>query len=156
MTLLAFGEAFALATLMARTAKPYMLSFVIRKNGRLLDGTPLRQVIEEIDATVAQPPTGYGVNCVHPRVFAAGLQTQGIIGTSLAERIFGLCANTSAREPEELDGLDDLDTEDPESFAASMWETYASASSKYLGGCCGTSTAHIEAIARRWSSQNRD
>ena len=156
MTLPAFDEAFALATLMAQTTKPYMLSFVIRKNGRLLDGTPFRQVIQEIDATVARPPAGYGVNCVHPRVFAAGLQAQGIIGTSLAERIFGLCANTSAREPEELDGLDDLDTEEPEAFATSMWETYASAGSKYLGGCCGTTTAHIEAIARKWSSQDQD
>ncbi len=155
MTLPAFDEAFALATLMAQTLKPYMLSFVIRKNGRLLDGTPLRRVIEEIDAAVDRPPTGYAVNCVHPSVFAAGLKAQGIIGTSLAERIFGLCANTSAREPEELDGREDLDTEEPESFANSMWETYTSAGSKYLGGCCGTSTAHMEAIARRWASQNK-
>jgi homocysteine S-methyltransferase len=72
-TLPAFGEAQGMAAAMARTGLPYMLSFVIRPEGTLLDGTTLENAIEAIDSTLPEPPTGYAVNCVHPIVLQEGL-----------------------------------------------------------------------------------
>jgi homocysteine S-methyltransferase len=68
---------------------------------------------------------------------------------SAAKRIAGLRANTSARTPEELDGLEELQTEDPEDFATNLSALRDEFGTVFLGGCCGTSTAHIEALARR-------
>ena len=41
-TLPAFSEATALALALAATAKRYVLSFVVRPEGTMLDGTPLK------------------------------------------------------------------------------------------------------------------
>ena len=50
-TLPALSEAQGIATAMAKHGLPYILSFVIRRDGTLLDGTPLAQAIETIDDT---------------------------------------------------------------------------------------------------------
>ena len=44
-TLPAFSEATGLALALAATAKPYVLSFVVRSEGTMLDGTPLKDAI---------------------------------------------------------------------------------------------------------------
>jgi homocysteine S-methyltransferase len=58
-------------------------------------------------------------------------------------------ANTSARTPEELDGLEALDTEEPAPFGAAVAALRPAFGVGFLGGCCGTTTAHMEAIAER-------
>src|ERR1039457_6426611 len=45
-TLPAFSEATGLALALAATGRPYMLSFVVRPEGTLLDGTPLKDAID--------------------------------------------------------------------------------------------------------------
>ena len=70
-----------------------------------------------------------------------------------AARVAGLDANTSARAPEELDGLAELDTEAPADFGGNLWPLNSEFGTVYLGGCCGTSTEHIEALARRATTQ---
>ncbi len=146
-TLPAFSEAHGIATAMARTDLPYILSFVIRRSGTLLDGTPLHQAIEEIDGTLAQPPTGYAVNCVHPTVLTEGLIQDQIERRSLNERIVRFSANTSAKSPEKLEGMDELDTQEPDTFAELMQAVYERFHIPILGGCCGTGTDHIECLA---------
>ena len=145
-TLPAFSEALGLATALAETNRPYTLSFVLRPQGTLLDGTPLRRAISEIDNAVARPPMGYFINCVHPTVLEAAL-TAGRIDDD-ARRLIGFQANTSARSPEELVTLADLETEDPTAFAAAMAHVHQRFGIAILGGCCGTDTRHIDAIAR--------
>ena len=66
-------EALGVADAMARTGLPYMISFVIRRSGVVLDGTPLGQAIEWIDAEAERAPIGFSVNCVHTRVLKAAL-----------------------------------------------------------------------------------
>lgn len=146
-TLPAFSEACGIAIAMAKTNLPYILSFVIRASGRLLDGTPLHQAIEEIDGLLARPPTGYGVNCVHPTILLEALTQEEIERRSLAERIVGFAANTSAKSPEELDGLEEIDTEEPDRFAELMGTVYEQYHIPILGGCCGTGTDHIKSLA---------
>ena len=65
-----------------------------------------------------------------------------------AARVFGLEANTSRLTPEELDNREELDTESPEDFGRQVWALKASHGAHYLGGCCGSGTEHIEALAK--------
>ncbi len=144
----AFSEARGIAAAMAKTGRPYWLSFVIRPQGTLLDGTPLEQVIESLDAG-SKPPLGYAVNCVHPRVFQAGLTTVSQRNAAAVKRVQSFQANTSERSPEELDGLEALDTEEPEILAELMLQSHRQFGTVFMGGCCGTDTRHIESLARR-------
>ena len=56
-------EALGVADAMAETSLPYLISFVIRRSGDVLDGTPLGQAMARVDAQTARPPIGFSVNC---------------------------------------------------------------------------------------------
>jgi homocysteine S-methyltransferase len=64
-TLPALSEATGLALALAATGKPYLLSFVVRPEGTLLDGTPLKDAIAAIDSAVTPSPLAYLINCTH-------------------------------------------------------------------------------------------
>lgn len=150
-TLPEIGEALGLAEAMASTGTPYLVSFIVRPSGILLDGTPLDEAMARIDAEVAPRPVGYLVNCVHSSVLGLALATAAG-GRALATgRFLGLQANTSRKSPEELDGSDELDTETPEAFARGMVELRERFGLRWLGGCCGTDGSHIAALARALS-----
>jgi homocysteine S-methyltransferase len=147
-TLPAFSEAIGLAHALTKTGVPYLLSFVLRSAGTLLDDTPLEHAIERIDASVTPAPLAYLVNCVHPDNFARGLgNVAGRAGDEPVRRIIGLQANTSARQPEELDGADALDGAAPEAFAEELAGVQQRFRLKVIGGCCGTDENHIDALA---------
>jgi len=147
-TLPSVAEAIGLAQAMSRAQLPYFLSFVIRSDGTVLDGTPLDQAFDRIDQTVATPPTGYYVNCVHPTILLAALTALSFSQEDAAlRRLVGFHANTSARSPEELDGLEEIEAEDPVTFAAMMREIHDRYGIKILGGCCGSGTEHIRCLA---------
>lgn len=148
-TLPAFSEAHGIAHVMAKAGLPYILSFVIRPAGTLLDGIPLRTAIELIDATVQPAPLGYSVNCVHPSVMAEALVAGQIAGTPLMGRILNFQANTSALPPEQLDHAPHLHEADPKPFAQQMAQLRYHFGIPVLGGCCGTDTRHIEALAHQ-------
>jgi len=141
-TLPALPEAIGIARVMAQTGLPYVISFVIEKSGRLLDGTPLTEAIHRIDDAVVQAAPYYAVNCVHPSVLQQALDHN----PDIAGRIVGFNGNTSARTVEELDGLEELDVEAPESFALAN-KPLLQYGIRVIGGCCGTDPAHIHAIA---------
>jgi len=151
-TLPALSEAQGIATAMAKQGLPYILSFVIRRDGTLLDGTPLAQAIETIDDTTPKSPTGYAVNCVHPTVFSDGLAVLEKHNPILLKRILSYQANTSAKDPKELDGLGELETEKPEILAELMLRAHRQFHTPFLGGCCGTDTSHIECLASTYNT----
>ena len=151
-TLPAVAEARGIADAFAATGLPYILSFVVRADGAVLDGTPLSTAIEVIDAATASAPAGYGINCVHPSLLAEALDAAG----PAAGRISYYQANASALSPEELDGRDELDADDPVALARSMHEVAARFGIRALGGCCGTGTEHIAALAREAASGGGD
>lgn len=148
-TLPAVSEALGLARALAKTGLHYLVSFVVRAEGTLLDGTPIAEAIARIDGEVGRPPTAYTINCVHPAVFRTALERVADDSPVAHSRIIGLHANTSPRTPEELDGLEEIDTQEPEPFGEEMWRLRGTFGTTILGGCCGTTTAHMEAIARR-------
>lgn len=143
------GEARGLARAMAECEVPYMLSFVVRPDCTLLDGTPLGEAVAAIDAAAAPAPLCYLLNCVHPRVFEAALLSERGRSRCVRERVIGLQANASAKSPEELDGSPCLDSDPPEVLADAMLRLRRRFGTKILGGCCGTDNRHIACIARR-------
>ena len=55
-TLPAFSEATGLAKALAATGKPYIMSFLFRPEGTMLDGTPLKDSISIIDTDIRPQP----------------------------------------------------------------------------------------------------
>ncbi len=143
-TLPALSEAIGLAQAMGATGLPYLVGFVVRPTGKLLDGTSLADAVAAIDDYTDPPPTAYILNCVHPRVADAALGAS----PGVADRVVGLLANTSARDPDELDGLVALETAEPGPFAREVVGVGRSHDLTLLGGCCGTDDRHIAEIAR--------
>jgi S-methylmethionine-dependent homocysteine/selenocysteine methylase len=151
-TLPALSEAIGLASALAATGKPYIVSFVIRPEGTLLDGTPLKDTIAAIDDAVTPEPLAYLVNCTHASIFRAALLHGVNSSSSVRNRVVGLLANTAALNPEELDNSSGLVEEEPEIFGHSVAGLHEELGMKILGGCCGTDHRHIRHLAKQLTS----
>jgi homocysteine S-methyltransferase len=154
-TLPTISEATGLAMALAATAKPYVLSFVVRPEGTLLDGTPLKSAIAAIDAAVTPRPLAYLINCTHVSFAASALMHETNSSTLVRQRIIGLLANTAALSPEELNDSSSLVEQDPEIFGQSVAALHRRLGLKILGGCCGTDDRHIRALAAQLAIQAR-
>jgi len=146
-TLPALSEATGLAQAFAMTGVPYIISFVVRPEGTLLDGTPLKEAIAYIDATVTPRPLAYMINCTHASIAKAGLLHTNNSSSMVRQRVVGLLANTAALSPEALDESTCLIEEDPEVFGQSLAGLHREMGMKILGGCCGTDDRHIRSLA---------
>ena len=149
ITLPALSEARGLAAALAATGRPYVISFVARPTGTLLDGTPLKEAIAAIDSHVRPNPAAYLINCTHPDFARAALGHPDNSSSLVRQRIIGLLANTAALSPEALDGHEHLVGEEPARFAAAMLGLHRDFGLKILGGCCGTDDRHIRCLAER-------
>lgn len=152
-TLPTLSEAIGLAQAQATTGLPYIISFVARPNGTLLDGTPLKTAIATIDAAVIPRPLAYLINCTHASIFRSTLLHEDNSSPLVRERIIGLLANTAALSPEELDESSELHEEEPEVFGSSVAALRDELGMKILGGCCGSDDRHIEYLARALTQQ---
>lgn len=146
-TLPALCEATGLALALAATGKPYLVSFVVRPAGTLLDGTPLADAIRSIDSAATPRPLAYMINCTHAS-FARAALLHPVNSSPLARaRVVGLLANTAALSPEQLDENAGLVEEDPAAFGTTVASLHHDLGLKILGGCCGTDNRHIRALA---------
>lgn len=152
-TLPALSEATGLASALVATGKPYIVSFVVRREGTLLDGTPLKNAVVAIDAAVNPRPLAYMVNCTHASIFRAALLHEVNSSPLVRERVAGLLANTAALNPEELDNSVGLVEEDPDTFGRAVASLHRELGMKILGGCCGTDDRHILCLARLLASE---
>jgi len=141
-------EALGIAEALASTGCPYLVSFIVRPSGCLLDGTPLDDAMSSIDDQVVPRPLGYLVNCVHSSTLESALSAPPGRRALDSGRLLGLQANTSFKSPEELEGSEELVGEDPEVFASGMCALRTRFGLRILGGCCGTDGGHIAALAR--------
>ncbi len=146
-TLPSFSEAQGLAAALAETGMPYIISFVVRPKGTLLDGTPLHKAIFAIDAAVHPQPLAYMINCTHASLARAALRHETNSTLLARKRIIGLLANTAALSPEDLDNSANLIEEKPETFAEDVAALHKELGMKILGGCCGTDDRHIRCLA---------
>jgi homocysteine S-methyltransferase len=123
---------------------PVVLYFTVETDGRLPDGSSLRQAIEMIDGVTDSYVTYYGINCAHPDHIAPAIADGG----AWTERIRAVRANASRMSHAELDEAEALDDGDPLELAADyarLREALPNAS--VFGGCCGTDVRHVRAIA---------
>jgi S-methylmethionine-dependent homocysteine/selenocysteine methylase len=145
----ALSEAIGIARAMGETGRPFIVSFIVNRDGTLLDGTPLGVAMESIDNVC--PPLCYMVNCVHPNNVRAGLLVEVNRNHPSLPRLVGIQANTSTLSPEELDNSDDLKCDEADSLAESMLALRRDHAFQIFGGCCGTDNRHLESIAMRLS-----
>lgn len=148
-TLPALSEATGLAQVLAATGKPYLVSFVVRPTGTLLDGNPLIDAVSVIDAAVTPRPLGYMINCTHGSFARSALKHPDNSSGQVRQRVVGLLANTAALSPEELDENTSLIEEAPASFGTTVAALHSELGLKILGGCCGTDDRHIRALAEQ-------
>ena len=152
-TLPALSEAIGLATALAATGKPYIISFIFRPEGTTLDGTPLKDAVSIIDAEVRPKPLAFMANCTHASIFKTALMHPTHSSATVRNRVVGVFANTAALAPEELDDSEELVGEDPQTFGESVGSLYGELGMKILGGCCGTDERHIDSLGKRLISE---
>jgi len=143
MTINTVEEASGIALAAAEHGIPCVVSFTVETDGRLLNGTSLRQAIEQTDEITHGAPAYYMVNCAHPTHFEQALAAD----EAWVQRIYGLRANASTRSHAELDESETLDIGDP----SDLGRRYRTLRRDFpgfriLGGCCGTDHRHIAAI----------
>jgi S-methylmethionine-dependent homocysteine/selenocysteine methylase len=133
----------ALAALRAARATklPALVSFVCWDGPRLLSGEMLREAVE---AVRAEQPAAVLANCLPPSNVPACLAVLAESGLP-----FGVYANLGAP----LDEGGRARSEDcaPEPFGAHA-ASWLAAGATLVGGCCGTTPAHIRAVAQRMRS----
>jgi homocysteine S-methyltransferase len=142
-TIPALSEAKGIALAMAKTGLPYNISFVVDSSGSLLDGTRLGEAISRIDDVVGDDSARYGINCVHPTILLRALDRN----PEIEGRIVSFCGNTSDLSAAELDGLEELQTQDPVAFALVNKQLLEAHDIPIVGACCGSNPEHIREIA---------
>ena len=140
-------EAIGIAKAIAHTKIPYIMSFTIQADGCLIDGTPIAEAIERIEAAVKIKPAFYMTNCVHPAIVKEALQNPFNLTKTVQDRFLGIQANTSPLSYKELDNSAVLRSSEPDEFAVAMKELDEVHPMKLLGGCCGTDGRHMQAMA---------
>jgi S-methylmethionine-dependent homocysteine/selenocysteine methylase len=129
-------EAVAAARAARATGLPTWVSFVCGGDARLLSGEPLALALA---AVAALHPEAVLVNCLPPRDVPPCLDVLAGAGTP-----FGVYANLGA--PDADGGFLRSDDCSPAAFGAYA-AGWARAGARILGGCCGTSPAHVRAVA---------
>ena len=133
-----------LAVLVRGARVPVVVSFTLETDGRLPTGQTLAAAIEQVDRATSGLPEYYMINCAHPTHFAESLDAEA----PWARRLRGLRANASCRSHAELNEAPDLDVGDPRQLGVEYAELVRRLPwLNVFGGCCGTDTRHVDAIA---------
>ena len=141
-------EAAGMAQAMAKTGIPYIISFTIQEDGKLIDGTTIADAIQYIDAVTEKKPVCYMTNCVLPSIVKKALLQPFNQNSIVRERFLGIQANTSPLSYAQLDGSAELKCSEPEDFAKEMMTLTNIGNIKIWGGCCGTDNRHMECLAK--------
>jgi homocysteine S-methyltransferase len=123
-----------------RAGIPVLIGFTVETDGRLPDGTSLREAVALVESEAT--PDGFIVNCAHPTHIAPALED----GEWLS-RIVQVNPNASTLSHAELDAAEELDTGD----LGLLTSSYDGLRSRLpglaiVGGCCGTDVRHVAAL----------
>jgi S-methylmethionine-dependent homocysteine/selenocysteine methylase len=148
-TVPASPEAAGIAVAMTETNIPFIISFVINREGRILDGNSLEKAFNEIDAICSRPPLGYMINCAYPSFLNAHKHPHSVLA-----RLIGFQANASSRDHAELDGAAIHQADEISDWGDRMIALNRKFGVKILGGCCGTRREHLQYIVRHLIRQS--
>jgi Homocysteine/selenocysteine methylase (S-methylmethionine-dependent) len=143
----AISESIGMAKAMSESGVPYIISFMVRKDGCLLDGTPIAEATQVIDGEVDVLPIGYMANCIHPSNLIQALEQEVNANLQVSGRFLGIQANASSLEPDELSCCGALQQEDFDEMVDEMLYLANEHQHKILGGCCGTDNIFLEKLA---------
>lgn len=135
------NEALGIAKAMSRFNVPYFISFVISRDGNVLDGTPINDAVKIIDSETSIKPIGYTVNCAYPTFLCAPLQPE-----ELFDRFIGYQGNASSLDHCELDNSKILHVDSISDWGDEMVKLNRHFGVKIMGGCCGTGVEHLRYI----------
>jgi len=138
VTLPSVEEAAGIALAMEATGLPYIISFVIGSDGKVLDGTEIQAAIEYVDSKTTDNPLGYFINCSYPSFLNPKTLTK-----ELSSRLIGIQANASSLSHAELEGSKELKSESVSEWGRLMIQLNRDYGLKILGGCCGTDGKHL-------------
>lgn len=143
-TMCSVKEATGIARAMSASGKDYIISFCIAPDGNVLDGTPLPLAFQMIDhdPQVTSPPTCYFVNCTHPQFLIDHYEPNDLT------RLKGIQANGSSKDVRQLDGSNKTEADPLDAWAEAMLMLHHDYQVPVLGGCCGTSTEHMQALTK--------
>ena len=146
----AVSETIGMAEAMAESGLPYIISFMIRREGRLLDGTGITEAVRIVDHAIRPRPLCYMANCVHPCIVKLALTAEINVNVRerYMERFIGIQANASSLSPEELDQRKGLHQENFDDMIRDMHVLQREFGFKIFGGCCGTNDRFIEKLAQ--------
>ncbi len=146
LTMTGAGEAIGFVRAVRDVGLPAAVGFTVETDGRLPDGTLLRDAIARVDAEA--PPDYFIVNCAHPTHVALGLDGDGDTDDSAwLGRIEGLRPNASRMSHAELDEAPELDEGDRAELARGVDGLRATLPNlRIVGGCCGTDSRHVAAL----------
>ena len=139
------AEARAVAEVARAVGLPVWISFVIGPEGELLSGEPLAQAVREVEKLGAQAVL---VNCAPPTEIGRALAK-----IKKATRLpYGGFAHIGRFSPpswkfEFFPQFSDTESWPPDRFAAEAVRWH-DAGATILGACCGTTPAHIAALAK--------
>ena len=128
-------EAVIIAKLASITGTPVIVSFVCDKDGKLLSGESITDAAREL---LPLGVTAIGINCgPTPNLIKPLIELQNVCG-----RDFPLIAYGNIGYADDEVGWVNTDSEDPEVYCqhALQWPA------KIIGGCCGTTPAHIAGL----------
>ncbi len=138
-TINSLREAIAMAKAASITGLPFVITFVVKDNGDLFDGTPLKEAVQKTDLPGR---IGVGINCRPIDTINAALP-------ALKEAYQGnraVYANGIGHPDDDLGWIFEENADSIERYteAARKWRK---GGCRIIGGCCGTTPAYIKALA---------
>jgi S-methylmethionine-dependent homocysteine/selenocysteine methylase len=142
MTINYADEAIGIVMAAGKLNIPVVISFTVETDGKLPDGTSLKDAINKTDKATENYALHYMINCAHPDHFKDILDDG-----DWKLRIKGIRANASVKSHAELNESPVLDTGDKAELANGYSELKQLLPNlQVIGGCCGTDHTHMEVI----------
>lgn len=135
-TMNTLGEAHLAAQAAAERDLPFVVSFVVQESGDLLSGEPLEDAVAAVEPL---EPLAVGLNCIPPRGMSA------ILPRLRRATALPLAAYAHIGNPTPIRGWSFSQGATPTEYARYAQEWLAHGAS-IVGGCCGTTPAHIRAL----------
>ena len=124
------------------TGLPVIASMVTNGEGRLLSGESIADAARAL-SSLRRPPEVLGINCVPARRLGADLARLAAAAPGMPLAAYG----NTGRAIDEARGIYPEPIE-PAEYAA-LAGTWVASGARLVGGCCGTTAAHVAALSFR-------